>query len=1181
MPPLVARPFFIPSVQARLLLTRFATRSASLNHRAHFAMARDNIKWRRVAPAKDKVPPYSIFMKPIEKSQQDDREYRIVQLENGLQATVIHDASADKAAASLEVAVGHLYDPDDMPGLAHFCEHLLFMGTETYPRENEYSEYLSKNNGSSNAYTATSATNYYFNVATQALPGALSRFAAFFHCPLFAPSCTSRELNAVDSEHKKNHQQDMWRIFQLNKHLSKDGHVWKKFGSGNRESLSKHAKELKKRGLLERSVNGFKTPTGNSLAPTPIPSRGPSPAPSESSQTSETEADGGPVGRETRRRLVEWWTREYCASRMSLCVIGKESVDELSDMVAEMFSPILNRGRDALPMINDHPFGQNEMGTLVSVQTIMDFHALEISFPLDYQPPNWRHKPASFLAHFTGHEGPGSLHSYLKNKGWITGLSSGAQNLARGFGMFKITAYLTTEGFQNHREITLATFKYLNLLRSSPFPSWNQSEISTIASTRFRFSEKKRPDDYAVWLAEHMSWPVPRELVISAPQLTWPWDEKDVVDCEGEVMCKGEREVREVLEGLKVEKGRVVLMAREQEHDKVAAPEQKEKGWESEPWYGTKYRVERFDDQFFKEASSPNDIPQLFLPGPNEFIPTNLDVDKREVAEPLQRPHLIRETPLSSLWHKKDDQFWVPKARVIIEIRSPFANASPKASVMSRLFTDLVVDSLTEFSYDADLAGLSYNFASHPLGVFVALSGYNDKLPLLARHVLESVKNLKVDPERLNVMKEEVKRQWQNFFLGQSYTISEYYGRYLITEKQWTLQEKLPEIAAVTPEEIQAHAEQLLSTVNIRMLVLGNMYKSEAIGIVEMAENILAPKPIAPSDVLDRSLLLPPACNYIWATTVPNPNEPNSSLTYYLHLGSLLDQHFRVVTSLLAQILSEPAFNVLRTKEQLGYIVSCSAWHLAGESEKGLRLVVQSEKPPPYLEERVEAFLGGMKKTIEEMSDEEFQEQKKGLERKWTEKPKNIGEETNRYWGHIDSGFLDFLRRAKDAEVLQSVTKDDVLSIFLSHIHPSSPNRSKLSVHLRSQKPPPKKVGLAARTAFKTLVKESTIPVDQHESGEEEFADDEEDPLITDFAKHWHGLLAPSADPETMKKLLLEIPKLVEQHPVQGEGEDNEGTQKREGVTYIEDVKAFKASLKPSGDPKPIVEWGDLPLSKF
>lgn len=184
-------------------------------------------------------------------------------------------------------------------------------------------KYLAKNNGNSNAFTGTSNTNYYFSVSTDALPGALARFAAFFHCPLFSPSCTSRELNAVDSEHKKNHQSDMWRIFQLNKHLSKPGHPWSKFGSGNRDSLSKVGRELKAKGLLTPSTRSAPQSADGSLATTPTSSRVPSPTPSSFSNSSEMDGDGGSVGRETRRRLVEWWSKEYCAGRMRLCVIGK------------------------------------------------------------------------------------------------------------------------------------------------------------------------------------------------------------------------------------------------------------------------------------------------------------------------------------------------------------------------------------------------------------------------------------------------------------------------------------------------------------------------------------------------------------------------------------------------------------------------------------------------------------------------------------------------------------------------------------------------------------------------------------------------------------------------------------------------------------------------------------------
>ncbi|KAJ7834592.1 hypothetical protein B0H14DRAFT_2178716, partial [Mycena olivaceomarginata] len=55
--------------------------------------------WERVTPAS--APPFSVFTKSLQKSEQDDREYRLIRLENGLEAMLVHDSKANKAAAKL------------------------------------------------------------------------------------------------------------------------------------------------------------------------------------------------------------------------------------------------------------------------------------------------------------------------------------------------------------------------------------------------------------------------------------------------------------------------------------------------------------------------------------------------------------------------------------------------------------------------------------------------------------------------------------------------------------------------------------------------------------------------------------------------------------------------------------------------------------------------------------------------------------------------------------------------------------------------------------------------------------------------------------------------------------------------------------------------------------------------
>jgi insulysin len=148
----------------------------------------------------------------------------------------------------------------------------------------------------------------------------------------------------------------------------------------------------------------------------------------------------------------------------------------------------------------------------------------------------------------------------------------------------------------------------------------------------------------------------------------------------------------------------------------------------------------------------------------------------------------------------------------------------------------------------------------------------------------------------------------------------------------------------------------------------------------------------------------------VWRASIPNSAELSSSLTYYIHIGRLTTQRVRVLLALLTELLEEPAFAVLRTKEQLGYMVSCTQWNLPGSYDGGIAILVQSERHPEFLEDRVNVFLDGMKSALEDMEPLLFEEHKVGLARKWREAPKNLSEETSRYWSQVQSGHLDFLR---------------------------------------------------------------------------------------------------------------------------------------------------------------------------
>ena len=98
----------------------------------------------------------------IIKPKLDSREYLHYKLPNGIETVLISDSTTDQSAAALLVEVGYLFDT--VPGIAHFLEHMMFMGSRKYPQENMYQQYLNQHGGSSNAFTVTDHTLYYFDI---------------------------------------------------------------------------------------------------------------------------------------------------------------------------------------------------------------------------------------------------------------------------------------------------------------------------------------------------------------------------------------------------------------------------------------------------------------------------------------------------------------------------------------------------------------------------------------------------------------------------------------------------------------------------------------------------------------------------------------------------------------------------------------------------------------------------------------------------------------------------------------------------------------------------------------------------------------------------------------------------------------------------------------------------------
>ena len=175
----------------------------------------------------------------IKKPINESRILKGNSLESGIKYINVQDINLDRSHVMVSVNIGSISDPIEYQGLAHFLEHMLFLGSKKYPGENQFEKFLNENGGGSNAYTDTFETVYYFSVFNDKLDKAIDMFSRFFIDPMFDNDSVNREINAIQSEHNKNVHQDHWRLRHLYGLISKKNSMINKFGTGNLETLKK------------------------------------------------------------------------------------------------------------------------------------------------------------------------------------------------------------------------------------------------------------------------------------------------------------------------------------------------------------------------------------------------------------------------------------------------------------------------------------------------------------------------------------------------------------------------------------------------------------------------------------------------------------------------------------------------------------------------------------------------------------------------------------------------------------------------------------------------------------------------------------------------------------------------------------------------------------------------------
>jgi insulysin len=380
-------------------------------------------------------------------------------LDNGLKVYLISDPKTDQSAAFLSVQAGSWQDPQEFPGTAHFCEHLLFLGTKKYPEDESYFRAVQNFKGKANAYTACDRTAYMFAVQHAGFAEVLDRFAHFFIDPLFNTENISRELHAVDQEFAKNIENDSWRIYFVSKELSNPATPHWKFSTGNADTLGS------------------------------IP----------------------------QKTLLDWHQKWYTANKMNLVVYTKLPIPEAKQLIVSSFSPIPSGPDLAASAPLENVYSDKQKGHIVYIRPIQEMKALTLSWELPravvYDPS----KPADLLAYALSRGHEKSLFEKLHSELLIEDLSIRVDELAgRDVAFFQIDLFLSDQGMTEWEKVASTCFEALALYKKEGIASYLLEEKNQTARLSYEFQRRVDPFSFVSEIGQHL----PYESLATFPKET-------------------------------------------------------------------------------------------------------------------------------------------------------------------------------------------------------------------------------------------------------------------------------------------------------------------------------------------------------------------------------------------------------------------------------------------------------------------------------------------------------------------------------------------------------------------------------------------------------------------------------------------------------------------------------------
>lgn len=877
----------------------------------------------------------------INKPKFDSRKLYGSKLDNGIKYIIVNDSHLKKSFVTVSVNIGSYSNPEGYDGLAHFLEHMLFMGSKKYPNENYYHDKLNQLGGSSNAYTDVMETVYYFNVFDQGLNEIMDIFSRFFIDPLFDPDSVNREINAVDSEHKKNIHKDFWKKFQLMLYLTNPDSYTNQFITGSLNTLNKL---------------------------------------------------------DIRDEVIKFYEKYYVPQNISICIGSSQPVEQIEKMIVDTFGHIAPSTKHNQLVINK-PFYSINKNKCFHLKSLSTIYELLFIWEIPSQKDFMRTKDFLIIDSILKNKSTNSIFFYLKNLGFINSI----RTEIRYEGVYIITFNLTQEGFNNMDLIQKVLFECIDQIKKSDLKKYGEY-YKKLLEINFDCIDKSQTEDLCNLLAVNHHY---EETQLSYESTFKIFEVKSTDEYHNlfNQFLTFDNAIKIILSPNYPEENKFEYQKlREYEANYTEIPNLVSKNL-------------KLDTTF-----CCIDIDNSYL-NVNPIIIENLD--KYDV------PTLIGNRQ----WYGGCSKFSEPLINIWLQFNRSNYFSSAKNYILTQISCSVLNFLSSVILYKPLELCYSISFIPRPStsSFNINIKGNNDieKLQLLLKEINDFIENLnkhflKLSENYINNLLVSLSDAYSNIKFNNSWEYVSYKIKNNSFTTEFDYQELMEEIKNINYDNIKDYLSNIVQNSSLTSLVYGNIESPNISNLFETFNSLYSNNinPLPKINELE-----------IFELHHPNPQEKANCVCYLYPIGEFIPKEY-VLLSLIANILRQSFFDNLRTKNQLGYLVSMGSTSI--RNYNFMIQKIQSDKPIEFIEEKIEDFNKTIKKQIQEADFEKFVAT---LRNELEEPEYSLEEKIDKYLPEISLREYLFNRNELLLAQLNKIKKEDLIEFVEKFINSENRRR--------------------------------------------------------------------------------------------------------------------------------------------